>query len=72
MRTTNLFSSPTKVRRTGAVIHLVALMLPIFIAFIAFAVDYGVINLAKHQLQNAADAGADAAIRTLARQRALG
>ncbi len=43
-------------------VPLVAVLLPIFIALVAFAVDYGVISIAKLQLQNAADAGAMAAM----------
>ena len=50
--------------RHGAVVPLIAILLPVFCIFIAFAVDYGVISLSKHQLQNAADAGAVAAIET--------
>lgn len=46
-----------------------AFLLPVFIAFIAFAVDYGAINVAMHELQNAADAGADGAVRVLIRDR---
>ena len=59
------YSSGNRTDRRGAVIHLFALLLPVFIAFIAFAVDYGVINVAKHELQNAADAGAAAGIELL-------
>ena len=50
--------------RNGSVVPLIAFLLPVFCIFIALAVDYGVISLGKHQLQNAADAGAVAAIET--------
>ena len=69
MRATRSFSSLNKNNRRGAVVHFVAVLLPVFIAFIAFAVDYGVINVAQHELQNAADAGADAAIQVLLQER---
>ena len=51
--------------RAGAIVPFVAILLPIFIALIAFAVDYGVIVVARHELQNAADAASIAAIETL-------
>ena len=50
--------------RNGSVVPLIAFLLPVFCVFIALAVDFGVISLGKHQLQNAADAGAVAAIET--------
>ena len=52
------------VYRNGSVVPLIAILLPVFCIFIAFAVDYGVISLSRQQLQNAADAGAVAAIET--------
>jgi len=69
MRSTTHNFSHRKADRRGAVVHFVAVMMPVFIAFIAFAVDYGVINVAQHQLQNAADAGANGAIQMLTRER---
>lgn len=42
-----------------------AIMLPVFIVMIAFAVDYGVITLADHQLQIAADNGAISALNVM-------
>ena len=69
MRATPSFPSYNRNNRRGAVAPFIALLLPVFIAFIAFAVDYGVINVAKHELQNAADAGADAGIRVLLQER---
>ena len=51
--------------RTGTIVALVALLLPVFIAFIAFAVDYGVILVAKLELQNAADAAAVSTLQAL-------
>ena len=50
--------------RNGSVIPLIAILLPIFCVFIALAVDTGLISVGKHELQNAADAGAVAAIET--------
>ena len=44
---------------------LAAFLLPMFIAMVALAVDYGVIVSARQQLQNAADAGALSALLTL-------
>ena len=55
----------SRTNRRGAIIHFVAILMPVFIAFVAFGVDYGVINVAKHELQNAADAGASAGIQLL-------
>ena len=46
----------------GAIVPLVAVLLPVFLALVALAVDIGVISIAKQQLQNAADAGAVAAL----------
>ena len=46
----------------GAIVPLVAVLLPVFLAMVVFAVDIGVISIAKQQLQNAADAGAVAAL----------
>jgi len=51
--------------RQGSVVPLVALMLPLFIALIAFAVDYGVIVVAQHELQNAADNASIGTLQTL-------
>ena len=58
--------------RHGAVVPLIAILLPVFCIFIAFAVDYGVISLSKHELQNAADAGAVAAIESYFQNNELG
>ncbi len=60
MRTTN--QSDIQQQRRGAMVPLIAILLPIFIVMVAFAVDYGVISVGKQQLQNAADAGAMAAL----------
>ena len=46
----------------GAIVPLVAVLLPVFLTMVVFAVDIGVISIAKQQLQNAADAGAVAAL----------
>ena len=56
--------------RKGNVISFVAFAIPVFFVFIALAVDYGAISLGKHQLQNAADAGAIAAMETYSSERA--
>ena len=52
--------------RAGSIVILVALLLPMIIALVAFAVDYGVIVVARQELQNAADAAATATLETLA------
>ena len=51
--------------RRGAIIPFVAILLPLFIAFIAFAIDFGVIVISKHQLQNAADSASIGTLQTL-------
>lgn len=51
-----------KLQRHGAIIPFVAVLLPIFFIMVAFAIDFGVISVSKQQLQNAADAGALAAL----------
>ena len=51
--------------RNGSVVILFLFLLPMLIAMTAFAIDYGVIVLADHQMQNAADAGAITAVRLL-------
>ena len=53
--------------RKGSVVVLVAILLPLFIALIAFAVDYGVIVVSRHELQNAADAASISTLETLVR-----
>lgn len=47
--------------RTGGVIVLFALVLPVLLAMVAFAVDVGFIAMQRTELQNAVDAGALAA-----------
>lgn len=42
----------------GAIIVLAALMMTLLVGMLAFAIDCGVIALARNELQNAADAGA--------------
>ena len=61
----NKFAGKDRKNRQGAVVPLVALLLPLFIALIAFAVDYGVIIVSRHELQNAADAASIATLQTL-------
>lgn len=51
--------------RTGSIVILVSLLMPLIIALVAFSVDYGVIVVARQELQNAADAAATATLRTL-------
>lgn len=52
-------------RRRGAIAVLAALLLVAGVAFLAFAVDFGHIELTENQLQNGADATALAAARQL-------
>lgn len=47
--------------RRGNVVIITALSLPVFLAFVAFAIDWGHIAAAQGQLQNAADSAALAA-----------
>ena len=51
--------------RAGSIVILVSLLIPLVIALVAFAVDYGVIIVARQELQNAADAAATATLQTL-------
>lgn len=53
--------------RRGAIIVFAAAMLLITIGFAAFTVDFGVVTLAKGQMQNAADSAAHAAALELSR-----
>ncbi len=52
-------------RRRGSVLLYVVLTMPVLIGFASFAVDFGRIELAKLQLQRAADAGARYAVTGL-------
>ena len=61
-----------KQQRHGAIVPLVAVLLPLFLIMVAFAVDIGVISVAQTQLQNAADAGAVAALTAYQRNPANG
>ena len=54
-----------KKQRRGIIVPLIGIMLPILIVLIVFAVDYGAITVAQHQLQNAADAGAVSTLKVL-------
>lgn len=58
-------TDPTAKNRTGSFVALVALLLPVLIALVAFAVDYGVIIVASQELQNAADAAATATLQAM-------
>ncbi len=51
--------------RRGTVLPLVAVSLVGLLGFVALAIDLGIVMVAKTQLQNAADAAAFAAARTL-------
>ena len=51
--------------RKGSVVPLFAILLPLFIALIAFAVDYGVIVVSRAELQNAADSASIGTLQTL-------
>jgi hypothetical protein len=53
-------------RERGAIIIHVAIALIALLAFVAFAVDYGVMWVSRRQAQNAADAGALAGAQALA------
>jgi len=55
-------SRSQKQQRRGAMVPFVAVLLPFFLIMVAFAIDFGVISVADQQLQNAADAGAVAAL----------
>jgi len=65
MATKNNTTDSTVKTRTGSIVTLIALLLPLIIALVAFSVDYGIIVVAKHELQNAADAAATATLETL-------
>ncbi|MCA9065412.1 MAG: hypothetical protein KDA96_20230 [Planctomycetaceae bacterium] len=51
--------------RRGSILPMAAAMLVVVFAFAAFTVDFGVITVAKGQMQNAADASAHAAMLEL-------
>ena len=51
--------------RKGSIVPLIAILLPVFMALIAFAVDYGVIVVSRHELQNAADNASIGTLQTL-------
>ena len=65
-------SKSQKQQRRGAIIPFVAVLLPLFLIMVAFAIDFGVISVADQQLQNAADAGAVAALTAYQRNPADG
>ena len=54
-----------KSSRRGTILPLVAISMVTLLGFIALAIDLGMVMVAKTQLQNAADAAAFAAARTL-------
>jgi uncharacterized membrane protein len=51
--------------RRGAIVPLAAIFIVAIVGMIAFAVDCGMITLARTQLQSAADAAALAGVDTL-------
>lgn len=53
--------------RRGIVIPLMAILIPAILVLMVMAVDFGTINLARQQLQNAADASAVATLDVLLR-----
>jgi hypothetical protein len=52
-------------QRKGAALVLIALLLPIIVGMVAFAVDVGLMTLLRSQIQNAVDAGTLAASLSL-------
>src|SRR5262245_11488891 len=52
-------------RRRGAVLPLIVICLIVLFAFVALAVDLGIMAVARTQAQNAADSAAMAGARTL-------
>lgn len=54
------------VRRRGFIAIYTVVMLVVLLGFVSFSVDYGRVQLAKEQLQTAADAAARAAVSNLA------
>src|SRR3954466_4291751 len=54
-------------RRSGAIIVWAAVLIPVRIAMVAFAVDVGYMCLARNHLQVAADAGAMAGVGRLSK-----
>lgn len=52
-------------KRRGAIAIMAAICLVVVIAFLAFTVDFGHINVAESEMQNAADAGALSGARAL-------
>ncbi len=55
----------SRTRRRGAIIPLMAIFLNVLVAFIAVALDLGILMIARNQCQNTADAAAMAGARTL-------
>lgn len=56
-----------RLRQHGSITVLYVVMLPVFLGFTAFAVDFSRVLLAKQELQNAADAAALAGAAALSR-----
>src|SRR5450755_4636138 len=55
----------TESRRRGAIVPLMAICLTGLLAFVALALDLGILMIARNQCQNTADAAAMAGARTL-------
>ena len=56
-------------KRCGSIAIMAAVCLVIVIAFLAFTIDFGYINVAESEMQNAADAGALSGVRALSTSR---
>jgi Flp pilus assembly protein TadG len=57
--------SPQRTRRRGSVVVLGAVLMVVLVAFVAFAVDVGHVNMVRTQLQAAADSAALAGVGAL-------
>jgi hypothetical protein len=57
----NLSTSPLDCRRGGLALIWTAILMMLFIGFVGLAIDWALVSLVAHQLQNAADASALAA-----------
>lgn len=73
---TNINSLPVRVNRScdsrnGNVAIMTAFCMPIVIAFVAFAIDWGLMAVARSELQNAADSAALAGCAQILDDRAL-
>ena len=60
-----MFRKRNITKRRGAVAAFVAILIPVFFAVLVFAIDYGMLLLARQQLQASADAGALAGVQEI-------